>query len=207
MVALFPTLSGQSLEITRSPLWSGGVSVQTAVSGKETTIAYWANPRWRWEIKFDFLRRGMRYGINRTELAELMSFFNSRRSLFEAFLYNERDDNSVLGQGLGAVNGPTLQLLRTMGTFTEPILAPLTLTNVRADNILINPLFYTFSLYGTASPGVLTWDPPNKPNDGHIITADITYAWPVRFEDTQLDFERFMDQLYSNKSVKMISKK
>lgn len=202
---IFPTLVGQSIDVTRSPLWDGS-SVTTAVSGKETSIAYWNNPRWQWTIKFELLRRGVRYGINRTELDSLIGFFNLIRGQFDSFLYNEPDDNSVLAQGLGNYNGVGMQLIRTLGGFTEPVLAPNVVQNVLANGVPVSPSNYTVSAWGSASPGVITFT-ASPPNVGDPIVADIVYYWPVRFVDKQMDFKKFMNQLYANEGVKMISKK
>jgi Uncharacterized conserved protein len=208
MAALFPSLTGQSIEITRASSWVGGSNVITASSGKETSVAYWANPRWIWEIKFSVLRSGTRYGIERTEMQELMGFFNARRGSFDPFLYVERDDTQVIGQGLGfASAGLNVQLVRTFGAFTEPVLAPLAVSNVTSNGVPVDPSKYVFSAYGTATPGLLQFLAGAPVVAGSIIVTDIVYAWPVRFTDNDMSLDRFLNQLYSSKSVKMISKK
>lgn len=128
---IFPSLSGLGWSVTRTPLWKS--RVQEVISGKETRIAYWSCPRWQWEMSFDFLRQaganqqasgfvGASYG----EFAELAGFFNARQGQFDTFLYQDPDDNTVLGQAIGIGDGSTTSfaLMRAFGNFVEPVLAP-----------------------------------------------------------------------------------
>jgi hypothetical protein len=53
---LWPTFPGQTLSVKRTPLWA--TDVQESRSGKEQRIAYWATPRYRWDLELEFARAG-----------------------------------------------------------------------------------------------------------------------------------------------------
>src|SRR5271155_4893510 len=124
--AILPSLAGLGFDVTRTPVWD--TTVQQAISGKETRIARQTCPRWKWELSYSVLRSGASYG----ELQQLAGFFNARQGMFDTFLYQDADDNSVTGQPLGVGDGSTtsFQLIRAFGNFLEPVLAPKTLSNV-----------------------------------------------------------------------------
>jgi hypothetical protein len=204
--AIFPSLPGLDIEISRSPTWEGGSDTVAAMSGKETSMAYWSSPRYLWELKFQFLRSGVRYAIARTELQDLIGFFNLRQGPFDDFLFTDPDDNTVTAQALGALAGASIQLVRTFGANTEPVLAPQLVTNVTANGAPVDPANYTFSVWGTNTPGVLTFQNV-IPAPGSLIVADIVYYWPVRFQDTSITLKRFLSKIYACDSIKLISKK
>src|SRR5437879_4486020 len=120
--SVFPTrieLPGLAYDVVRTPVWSGS-EVHQSVSGKETAIAYQANPRWEWTLKFEFLRQA------RSEFSLLAGFFNRMKGPFDTFLFTDEDDHTITAQviGVGDSVQTDFQLLRTFGQFSEPILAP-----------------------------------------------------------------------------------
>lgn len=131
--AVLPSLIGLGIDVKREALWNN--KIQEAISGKENRIAYWTYPRYRWTLKFNVLRASSAY----TELQQLIGFFNSRQGKFDTFLYTDADDNSVTGQQISTGNGSTAayQLIRTFGSFIEPILAPNVVSAVRLGGVSI----------------------------------------------------------------------
>jgi len=199
--AAFPTLMGLGWNVKRSPEWSS--RVQTAVSGKETRIALWSYPRWHWDLTFDFLRSD---AVN-AEFQALAGFFNARQGQFDSFLYTDADDNSVMGQAIGTGDGATLAfpMARSFGGFTEPMLAPATVWAVYLGGVAQSVGSWSVSTWGSTTPGILTF--VTAPGAGVAIAADFSFAFPCRFEADTLDFEKFMNQIWSGKSVKFISVK
>jgi uncharacterized protein (TIGR02217 family) len=181
-------------------------NVLTAISGKETTIAYQNAPRYQWELSWSLLRSGLRHGTVYDEYQELIGFFNTMRGPFDSFLFTDPDDNSVtLGQ-IGTADGTTtaFQLIRTLGGFSEPVLAPNVVTSVLVNGVLVNPADYSVAVWGADAPGVVTFDV--APVAG-AITSTFTYYWPCRFVEKNMTIRRFMNQMYEGQSVKIISKK
>lgn len=197
---LFPTLSGLGWSVTRSPQWK--TRIQQAVSGKETRIADWSYPRWQWSLTYDFLRQGAAY----EEFAALAGFFNARQGAFDTFLYTDPDDNGAMGQALGQGDGSTtaFPLVRTFGGFIEPILAPTAVSAVYLGGVR-QESGWSVAAWGTASPGVVTFD--TAPASGVAVAADFSFAFPCRFVDDTLDFEKFMAALYALKKIDFISVK
>src|SRR5581483_4754796 len=124
--SVFPGLAGLGWTVKRSPLWK--TRVQESISGKEVRIADWSFPRWQWQLSYDFLRGDP---VN-VEFQALAGFFNQRLGMFDSFLYQDADDNNISAQLLGTGDGATtsFQLVRTLGGFVEPILAPNTNSGV-----------------------------------------------------------------------------
>jgi len=202
---VLPLLIGLGFDVTRSPVWD--TTVQQAIGGKETRIAKQTYPRWKWELTYNILRSGAAYG----ELQELAGFFNARQGMFDTFLYQDADDNSVTAQALGTGDGVTtnFQLIRSFGGFLEPMLAP----NVSLPHyIYVNGTDVTSStsltVWGTSSangPGIVTFN--TAPANGTAITASFSYYFPVRMSEDSVSFSLFLTQYYKAKKFSFISVK
>jgi len=203
--SVFPSLPGLGFDVIRTPMWSN--NRQTAVSGVDTLIAYWSFPKWQYELTYNFLRQGTRDNDDYSEFATLAAFFNTMMGQFDSFLYDDSDDDSVTGQGIGTGDGATLnfQLVRAMigpPSFVEPILAPNVVSAVYVDGVVVSASNYTVNAWGTTTPGVISFHSGHAPAAGKAVTADFTYYFPCRFNDDTLTFNKFMNQLYAAKSVK-----
>ena len=187
--------------MTRSPVFD--TTIQSAVSGKETRIARQSIPRWKWDVSFNLLRSAAALA----EFQNLVGFFNSLLGQFDTFLYTDADDNLVIGQRIGTGNGVTtaFPLVRSFGSFVEPILAPNTTAGV---SVYLNGSItgaYSLSTWGSPNPGVVTFN--TAPASGVAITANINYYWPCRMSQDSVPFELFMSQFYSAKKMSFISVK
>jgi uncharacterized protein (TIGR02217 family) len=198
--SVFPTLKGLGWDVVRTPIWSNNVN--EAVSGFETAIAFWTYPRWKWQLTFNFLRSD----ATNHEFQDLLGFFNLRQGNFDTFLYQDADDNSVTGQGLGSGDGSTLTfpLVAAYGSFAQPIRAPHTVSKVYVDGV-DKAGHWTVSNWGTATPGIITFD--SAPGNGLAVTADFTYYFPCRFTDPQIDFSKFMSGVYKSDGISFKSLK
>jgi uncharacterized protein (TIGR02217 family) len=194
---VFPSLPGLGWNVTRTEVWK--TRVQEAVSGKEVRIADWTYPRHQWELTYEFLRGAPAHA----ELQALMGFFNLRRGRFDSWLYQDADDNAAVGQSLGQGDGATaaFQLLRAMGGFIEPIVAPNAVAALRIGGVTQASNAYTVD----AASGRVTLN--SAPGAGVSVTADFTYYFRCRFLEDGMDFEKFMSQLWQAKSVKFVSLK
>jgi hypothetical protein len=98
--------------------------VQQAISGKETRIARQTYPRYKYALAMNLLRSSAAY--QSSEYQYIIGFFNSLLGSFDTFLYQDADDNSVTSQtiGTGDNTATAFQLIRSFGSFIEPVLAP-----------------------------------------------------------------------------------
>ena len=188
---VFPTLRGLGWNIVRTTINSTGV--KKAVSGASTRLRFWAYPMYRWELNYDFL-----YSVGTQDYQALLSFFNLMGGAYDSFLYDCVDDDTVTGQLIGTGDGSTLsfQLYRTLGSFTEPVLAPNTVSNVYVNG---SPVTFTVTSWSAQLPGVVTL--ASAPALNALVTADFTYYWPVRFTDDTLDISAFAKSLYEVKKI------
>ena len=133
----------------RSPARRSGDTTRAgqAISGKETRIAKQTYPRWKWELTYNVLRSGASYG----ELQQLAGFFNARQGMFDTFLYQDADDSAVTGQTIATGDGATtaFQLIRTFGSFLEPVLAPNVVSAVYLNSV-------SLPTAGYSAPGAAT---------------------------------------------------
>ncbi len=195
--AIFPTLAGLGWNVRRTPQWK--TRVQEAISGKEVRIADWSFPRWQWELTYDFLRGDAAHA----EFQALAGFFNQRQGMFDSFLYQDADDNAVTGQQLGIGDGATtgFQLVRALGGFVEPIIAPNVLSAVYLAGVAQSAGSYSVN----NATGLLTFG--TAPAAGVAVTADFSFYFRCRFSEDSMDFEKFMNQLWQAKTVGFVSLK
>lgn len=195
--AVFPTLPGLAWSVVRMPGWS--TRVQTAVSGKETRSADWSTPSWQWELRYELLRDDAT-----DELRTLMGFFLQRQGAYDSFLFHDPDDNAVAGQIVNlAASGTSasFQLIRSLGGFAEPITAIDTMVAVYIDGAA-QP---TSAWRVDPSTGLLTFNSP--PPAGSAVSADFSFYFRVRFKEDQAEFEKFARNLWSLKTIHLVSLK
>jgi len=193
--AVFPSLKGIQFPVKKTPEFSN--LIQASASGMEYRAQLWIYPRWTWEVSFDWLR------TDNSDLQTLMGFFLARNGSYDSFQFTDVDDDSVTGQSIGVGNGTQTawQLVRTYSGFTEPLYAPTTVS------VFLNGTptsAYTLSS-SAGSAGVITF--ATAPGSGVVITANITYNWPVRFVADKYDFSKFMQNLYELQKLDFISVK
>jgi uncharacterized protein (TIGR02217 family) len=184
---LFPAkyLPGLAWELDFRPLWSNGT--QESTSGREVRTAYWANPRWELDLKFNYLRDNYdpKY-INEagnTELATLVGFFNQMKGGFDSFLVNLTDltkndhDSVVTGQPIGTGDGSNknFQLVRNFGGFLEAIQNPAN----QVAQVFDAGVEKTQNADYTVANGLVSF--VTAPLTGHAITANFTALWRCRF--------------------------
>lgn len=196
---VFPSLPGLGFTWIRRPVWS--TLKQRSVSGKRSALALWSYPLYEWELTYEFIRSSAGF----PEWQQLQAFFNARSGAFDTFLLTDPDDNSVTDQAIGTGDGVVtdFQLVRTLGGYVEPILAPNLITNIKAAGVTVNPADYTVNNWGTTTPGLVVFDSP--PANGAALTATYSYYFPVEFVDDSLDFEKFMNQLWELQGVNLRS--
>jgi uncharacterized protein (TIGR02217 family) len=199
--ATFPTLR-QGWSVFKEPQFK--TRIQRGISGRELRLTFQPVPTWQFKLTYEVLadpfdtRQVGWPGTTLNELRTIMGFFLDQQGSLSPFFFEDPTDNSATGQVIGVGNGITsqFQLVRTMNSFNEPIVAPKHVSNIYLNGAPTND--YTVGLNGIVD-FVLT------PASGVVITADFTYFFFCRFADDTLSFENFMYQLWSLKEVKLQS--
>lgn len=190
---IFPALPGLKFENKRYPVWK--TKTHEAVSGKQQRAAMWSYPRWRYSLPFEFLRADTAY----RELQTLVGFFLEHRGSWDSWLYEDPEDNTVTGQGIGIGNGASrsFQLVRTYGangnTFAEPMTAINGAPVIKIAGVVVDPADYTVSDIGLVTFGT-------APASGSI-TADFSYYFRCHFTQDELELNEFMHQLWEAQTV------
>jgi uncharacterized protein (TIGR02217 family) len=205
MTAIFPVLTGLGWSVSKAPRFL--TRVQNAVSGREFRILDQPYPIWTWTLTYTLLRdkwdvrQASGPGTGYDELRTMAGFFLQQQGAFQPFLFDDPTDNSVTGQVIGTGDGgiASFQLVRSMGGFAEPITAPDAVGAIHLNGVRQDPAGYAVD----SETGLVTFATPPPP--GHVVTANFTYRFRVRFAEDAAEFENFMYQLWQLKQVKLQS--
>jgi uncharacterized protein (TIGR02217 family) len=205
MTAIFPALPGLGWSVTKTPRFAG--RIQNAISGRELRVLDQVNPIWTWTLTYSLLRdkwdarAATGPGVGYDELRTLAGFFLQQQGTFRPFLFDDPTDNAATDQVLGTGDGSVLafQLVRGMGGFDEPVTAPDVVSAIRCNGVRQDQAGYTVD----NETGLVTFATP--PPAGHVIAADFTYRFRVRFAEDSAEFENFMYQLWQLKQIKLQS--
>lgn len=195
--AIFPSLPGQTIDVSRAPSFS--TKIQKAVSGKETRSAFMAYPLWNIAVKYEFLRDGARG----TDLQTIEGLFLQMRGSWDSFLVSVPSDSSVTDMPFGTGNGMTksFQLTRTRGAggfgFTEPCQNIASVASVKSAGSVVAPANY--SVDGTGRITFVT-----APANGASLTWSGGFYYRCRFAKDEAQFERFLSDLWKLGLVEMI---
>lgn len=179
----FTALPGIAIPIIRSPIWN--TISQTSIAGVDAPNEPWTYPRYRYKLSYQFLRQAAAYG----ELQTLMGFFNTVGGKYGVFMYDDpQDDTTIADQsfGTGDLVTTTFQLVRTRGTFVEPVFAVNAITNLKVNGV---PKTGGGVDYSVSNKGVITFNA--APAAAATLTWTGTYLWFCRFDNDQLDFTQF----------------
>lgn len=202
-IPTFPALTGLSWPVVKTPTFFSRFK-HRSVSGKSTM----QNPQpfavYAYALAFDVLRSD---AVNH-ELQTLMSFYQFCVGQSSPFHFNDPDDTTVTGQGLGSGDGATTDFafVRAMGTVVDlvqdVIAAGLVVyVNGVAKTIVSDYSILTTSQYSTNYAVRFV----SAPAAAAVITADFSYNWLCEFPDDSEDFAKFMNQLWEMKAIKFNS--
>ena len=125
---VFPALAGQGWSVHKKPTFA--TIVASHVSAREVRFANYLNPVWQFELTFDGLdgtTTGQYGGLGASSLQSLMGLFLQCQGQYAPFVFYDPADYAVTAQAFGTGDGTTtaFQLQRTLGGFSEPVVAPL----------------------------------------------------------------------------------
>lgn len=193
----------------------GSTAVAKAASGREIRINYWTYPEWEWDLTYEMLpdAGSMQAGVTASDIKTLVGFLLVNFGSFVAFPFLDPDDNAILGQSIGTGDGATTSFLLVknygLGGLVglEPIgyLNQSLTLNVYVDGVLKTAgTDYTTSL---ASPYRQTIVFTTPPAAGKAVTVDMNYYFMTRIKEDTGDFEKFMEKLWTNKKLTLVSLK
>lgn len=195
--ATFPILSGLGWSVIKTPQWR--TKVQESANGKEYRSAFFSQPKYHINLSFEILRAD---SVN-LELQTLMGFFNNRQGSYDSFLYTDPTDNSVTAQGIGTGTGAQtiFSLLRNYGSFVESVMNINVITGIYDNGVPVvqgaGAGKYTIDSFGFVTFGT-------APIAGHVLTWTGTYFYRCRFAKDASEFNNFMYQLWTLKSLDMV---
>lgn len=155
--------------------------MQESVAGVQTPLAQWTYPRYRWEIGWEFLRQASSYA----EMQSVISFFASMYGQQGVFQYLDPTDNLTGNQilGIAASSTSAFQLLRTRGSFVEPVFCCSTVTAITVGGSSVSTAAYTISNKGIIQFSTIA--------AGSTVMWAGTFNWFSRFDNDQYDFQQF----------------
>ena len=193
---VFPSLPGITYPVRRSVKWAA--TMHDSLSGKRVRTSYYSFPIYQYEVAFNFLRTSAAL----LEWQQLVGFINALLGTQGLFLYQDTNDsssgtNQVFGQGDGLTT--TFRLVRSLGSFVEPIFFPDTpIPTVRVNG---TPTA-AYTLFGT-NQIVFNVAPPA----GQNVDWTGTFKWPCRFDNDPFDFDNFASGFFEAKSLKFSTEK
>lgn len=117
--AVYPlTLKGMTFGVSKRPMFSNRVAVHT--SGQETATSYWDNPKWEFDVSYDWLPDRP---TGPQDFKALLGFFLNMRGNFQTWLFSDPDDNAVVAGYQKTFDGVSVEMpfVRGISGFYEPV--------------------------------------------------------------------------------------
>jgi uncharacterized protein (TIGR02217 family) len=190
------SLPGLTYDNVRTPQFKTGV--QTALSGKESRIAFQQYPRFRFELVYSWLDDS----IAVSHLKALMGLFMAMKGRSDTFLYSDPTFNSVSAYQFGTGDGVTnqFQLTATYQNVGGPG-APELIQNLNGAPAITKAgvLQSTPSQYTLGPTGMVNF--VGVPIAGAALAWSGSFYYRCRFVDDELSFSQFMRQWWETKTV------
>lgn len=198
------------------------VSVQTHQSGAEVRLPYWSEPLLEWDLSFNLLRSGFRKGRAWQELETVQGLYYAVGGSRLGFAFRDKDDCRRSRTGLGTTDGTATAYDLTVyqggvdgpsgpylaGPYHIGVLDTLQPFNLyidgSADAVDVSDPVYGYTL-DTSKPVKQQLVFNSAPPAGHVITADFSFRYYVRFSADALDFEKFLHGMWSVKKITLMS--
>lgn len=212
---LWPTLKGLRWDVKMTPEFFG-FEHKSVAPGFDTELSFGPDPLYHFECEYEVLRE--RPGFD--ERRALQSFFEARRGKWQSFLLymptltQNPDDGIATGQVLTPdVNGyAPIVVTRQYRTETIYELAGVNGNPGRRPLFYMNGTLLSSSQYTVRGPGLET---AGGTYPGLVVqlligvtgqvTADFTWYYRVRFEQSKQEFNLFCYLLWEAQQVKLIS--
>ena len=193
---IFPALPGQGF-VTKTPV--AATIIAAHESGREARTPVYGG-LYEFELAFDGLAAdsASNPGLGAQSLQAIMGLYLQCGGGFAPFLYTDPDDNAAINQGIATGDGVSTQF-----EFTRSIGGALDAVGFVTAVSAVTVNGSAASDWSLVAPNILSV--ASAPPSGAIIAASFTYAFLCRFLDDSADFENFMQNLWSAKSIKFRS--
>lgn len=191
----FPSLPGVTYSVIKRPVSS--TRVTSHISEREVRAALYPSNLYEFELTIMGMdSTGAFPGLGTNSLQSLFSLYLQTLGGFGTFLYTDTTDNSVTGQSLGSGNGTSTSFpfLRSLNGTPEKVSWVTSVSRIYLSGVSQS------SGWVLAQPNTLTFT--TAPGVGVAITADFSFAFQCRFLEDSVEFENFMQGLWSVSSVK-----
>lgn len=184
---VLPSLPGLAFPGGRTAIWKGE-RLET-LSGRVFPNTRWTYPKWRFRMRYEFLRQRHAYPTLK-EYEDLVGFWNNLAGPHDTFLFTDPEGSSVTDQQFGTGDGSrkVFALQRLYGGHLEPIGK----TN-GAITVKVNG--NSTSSYTLVDGRIIEFN--SAPANSAVLTWSGSYYLRCRFVDEELDADQFMAGLYS----------
>ena len=193
---VFPALPGQGFA-TKRPI--AATLIAEHESGRSVRAALYGG-LYEFEIDFDGLASdgAQNPGLAAQSLQALLGLYLQCGGAFGTFLYTDPNDNTASNQPIALGDGVTtaFELVRGVGAAIDSVSYVTSVSTVTVNGS-------TVANWSLLSPNILQFSAP--PTSDALIAASFSYAFQCRFTDDALEFENFMQSLWSSKCVKFRS--
>jgi hypothetical protein len=204
----YPTLPGLGYSVHWRPKSFNMPTVVTE-TGARLDLGWSDSPLDEFELTYDFLR-GKRFQSGSVEFLTFMGFWRNLNGNLGRFLFRNPYDNTVTRQLIGTTDGITHEfpLVRTFGYGKYSVTENVGYVDVTCPfNVYLGDVKQPQSSYtvDTTSPVDQMLDFKATPTTGQKIYVDMSYGYYCSFTEDTMDFEAFMNDLWSIKSAKFSS--
>jgi len=212
-VPVLPTLNGFSVH--KKPIWAS--LAQEAVSGREITTSNTAYPLWEFDLTYEGLRSSTQNRVTYAQFASTLEYeaiatvFLATLGPYGRFYYDDPTDNSRTNQLIGYGDGSRTEftVFRSFGTGSLQLFEPIGGLN---PSVPFQPYVDTAPVAGSdfqiGDDGTFVeFINGFVPTDGSVITMDFSFYYRCRFLEDVVDFEQFMYNLWTLRSLKFRSVK
>lgn len=191
-------LPGLTFDNVRSPGFNTGV--QTALSGKESRIAYQQYARTKFTLKYELLRDY----TTPSDLAALHGLFMAVGGKYDTFLYSDPTFNTValMPFAVGNTTAGPFQITASFQNSGGPGGAELIQNFNGTPSVFVNGVLQTpVTNYTLGATGIVTFTAGHFPAAAAVIAWTGSFYYRCRFDDDSMDFSQFMNDFWSNPTV------
>lgn len=191
---VFPTINTLGWSVKRTPRFSNALSMHA--SGKEIRSPIAVYPVWEYELTYELL-----HSAGPQTYQQLLSFFQSLNGRSGKFVFVDPEFQAAIAQFIATGDGfrTTWPLVRTVSSaYEEPISWLINVTEVRINGVVQSPATYAV-WYNDQWPSIRF---NTAPANSATVTASFNYAFVCRFTSDSQNFEEFMNNWHTVKTLR-----
>jgi len=199
-------IQGLTFNVIREPIWNA--SLQRSATGKATAVQYYQYPLTKFTLNYELLRDDLTV----SDLRALVGLFNAVGGMFDTFLFQDPDFNTVANQNFGIGTG-TQTLFPITAVFENaggPGAAELIQNfngspQLYSNTSLISPSTYTLgpSISPLVDIGFVLFN--TAPADGVNLNWSGQFYYRCRFNKNSYPWAKFMYKWWAIKTIDFTS--